>query len=301
MDRKTLFLVHTRCRPLVFNFEIMTFQPSDSELIVETAAEPLQQILKKAAGVQRSTATLVEEPKAPTPQAAPFHPVDRQPLALLTILDDGRSETGEVVRIRQSGFSIGREQGDLRIPFDQDMSAKHLELRCQQQNGIYRWYLIDLNSTNGTFLRGFRASLSRDTELLLGSRRYLFQLPVMPDLSEVEEIRGTKAYQAPTPGQLQQMHPRLTEVGVNHLPQTFTFNSHDVVIGRSQNCNISIEDDPCLNPRHARFYKDDNDRWMISDMKSDNGVWIRIRKMPLDQHAQFQIGQQRFLFQPKIV
>jgi hypothetical protein len=37
---------------------------------------------------------------------------------------------------------------------------------------------------------------------------------------------------------------------------------------------------------------------MIDDQKSLNGVWIRIKKFAMDKPAEFQLGQQRFRFQP---
>ncbi len=57
----------------------------------------------------------------------PYRPVNRPPVALLTILDDGSTTTGETVRIREPVCLIGRTEGSVGIPHDQSMSSRHAE------------------------------------------------------------------------------------------------------------------------------------------------------------------------------
>lgn len=267
----------------------------DDEPIMQTVSEPLQQILQRAV-------TAKSKPKAPAkPQTMLFRPVNRQPLAMLTVLDDGSREQGETIRIRSSRFAIGREKGDVTIPFDTDISGTHAELRCQRQKGKFRWFLIDSGSRNGTFLRIYRASLSREMELLLGSRRYLFQLPEHRDEEQETKALRTQAFEAPSRAMMEQLLPRLVETGIDpDEARSFSISGGETVIGAESSCQIPIDNDPFLSPKHARFYQDERGRWMIDDRKSHNGVWIRVKRMALDQSAEFQIGQQRFRFQPKI-
>src|SRR6056297_120007 len=172
---------------------------SGDEPIIQTVAEPVQELLKrqaaledegrpKAAPPQTDGSGSAKKPRTKSSKTVLFRPTGRQPLALLTILDDGQREQGEKIRIRDSRVTIGREKGSVTIPFDADISSQHAELRCQQVKGKSRWYLVDLNSTNGTFLRAYRARLSRDMELICGSRRYRFQLP-----GDGEQLTETKA------------------------------------------------------------------------------------------------------------
>lgn len=174
----------------------------DDGMVVQTTREPLQQILKDAASGQA-----LEKPQSNRTPAKQktlvFRPINRQPVAKLIVLDDGSREHGEEIHIRQSVFMIGREKGDLKIPFDRDISSQHAELRCHQQDGKFRWYLIDHQSRNGTFLRAYKATLSCDAELIMGSRRYLFKLPESPGETVDAQIRETYAYQAPTEQQLE--------------------------------------------------------------------------------------------------
>ncbi|XZE56100.1 FHA domain-containing protein [Planctomycetaceae bacterium SH139] len=272
---------------------------TEEEPVIQTVAEPLQQYLQKQAAHPSAPAN--KETTAQSPQVRVFRPIHRQPLAMLTILDDGSREEGEAIRIRDSRFTIGREKGELTVPFDSDISSSHAELRCQKQKGRYRWYLIDRKSTNGTFVRAFRASLSRESELILGGRRYLFQLPEPGNEAVETEALQTQAYRAPSRTMLEQFVPRLTETGVpEENAQTFSIGG-ETFLGADQRCQITIDSDPFIGPRHARFYQNETERWMIEDQKSVNGVWIRVKRFAMDKQTEFQLGQQRFRFQPEVV
>ena len=260
--------------------------------MIQTVAEPLQQYLKETQ--QQEPAGQPARSDAPLP----YRPANRQPLAGLTVLDDGSREEGETIRIRDSKFVIGREKGDLSIPFDGDMSGNHAELRCQKQKGRFRWFLIDRKSTNGSFVRAVRASLSRETELIIGGRRYLFQLPEPgKDVVDTAAVQ-TQAYRAPSRSMIEQFVPQLIECGVSDENAKSFAIGGEVYVGGDSRCQITIEDDPFINPRHARLYQDETERWMIEDQKSLNGVWIRVKKFAMDKQTEFQLGQQRFLFQP---
>ena len=268
-------------------------QETEEEPILQTIAEPLQQVLQQAAAL-----ALKKDTKSPA-KTLPFRPSNRQPLATLTILNDESREEGETVYIRNSRIVIGREKGDVTIPFDVDISGQHAELRCQRHKGKFRWYLRDLSSTNGTFVRGFRASLSRETELMIGSRRYLFQLPNHLDDRDETQPLQTQAFQSPSPTMMENFQPRLVETGTKKKSaHSFSIAGNEASIGGNADCEIVIDNDPFLSPQHARLYQDERGRWMIDDRKSLNGVWIRIKRMALDQKAEFQLGQQRFRFQP---
>lgn len=265
---------------------------TENEPVIQTVAEPLQQYLKEAQPT--APARQQERPDSPLP----YRPANRQPLALLTVLDDGSREEGETIRIRDSKFVIGREKGDLSIPFDADLSGLHAELRCQKQKGRFRWFLIDRRSTNGSFVRAVRASLSRETELIIGGRRYLFQLPEPGKEVADTDVLQTQAYRAPTRTMLEQFVPQLIETGVSgEAAATFSIGG-EVFIGGDSRCQVPIKDDPFINPKHARLYQDETERWMIEDQKSLNGVWIRVKKFAMDKQTEFLLGQQRFVFRP---
>ncbi len=268
----------------------------NDDQIIETTEEPLQQYLKEQAGVSASNAS-----KKSNKTVQPFRPINRQPLALLTALDDGSREQGETIRIRTSKFTIGREKGDFTVPFDGDISGRHVELRCQKINDRFRWYLFDLKSRNGTFIRAVRSSLFRNTEVILGGRRYLFQLPASNE--QLPETQGlqTQSYRAPTRSVLEQFTPQLIELGVrDREPNSNAIGGEEVLLGADDRCQVKIDGDALLSPKHVRFFQDKRKRWMIEDQKSLNGVWVRINKFAMERPTEFQLGQQRFRFQPSI-
>ena len=101
-------------------------------------------------------------------------------MALLCIVDDG-SEEGEWLRLRGDQFVIGRSDGHLIIPHDTMMSSRHAELVRKHEGGKYRWYLNDLHSTNGAFVRIGKAALQHDQELLIGTTRFRFEAAALAD------------------------------------------------------------------------------------------------------------------------
>ena len=119
-------------------------------------------------------------PPAPPPavakSASPFRPTARPPIALLTVFDDGRTD-GEVIRLREARFHIGRTEGDLRIPLDGRMSARHVEITYQNVGGLHRWVVTDLQSTHGLYVRVSRTVLADKAEFLVGNGRYRFEAP----------------------------------------------------------------------------------------------------------------------------
>ena len=134
---------------------------------------------------------------APPPQSAarsavPYRPTARPPVAILTVFDDGKTD-GEVIRIRDHRFIIGRAEGDLCIPLDGRMSARHVEITHQVVGGLHRWVVTDLQSTHGMFVRVSRTALADKAEFLVGNGRYRFDAPVVdagPTIDHVTDQPG---------------------------------------------------------------------------------------------------------------
>ncbi len=58
---------------------------------------------------------------------AMFRPRQRAAIPQLLVLDDSQ-RSAETIRIRKSPFRIGRQEGDLIIPLDSQLSASHAEI-----------------------------------------------------------------------------------------------------------------------------------------------------------------------------
>ena len=217
---------------------------------------------------------------------------------MLTIFDDGKSE-GEVVRIRESRFVIGRVDGDLRIPIDTRISSKHAEITCQEVAGAYRWVVTDLQSTNGTFIRIGRTILSDKSEFLVGGGRYVYEgLQVDASLTSELSVRTGSNQTVGWGGAPSAVKPpTLTEIVGNEIAGRTILSKSEYWIGADAGCEIRRADDPYCDERHARLFRDAKGVWQIENNRSLNGLWLRMPQAAVEPQLQFQLGEQRFRIQ----
>jgi pSer/pThr/pTyr-binding forkhead associated (FHA) protein len=222
-----------------------------------------------------------------------FRPVRRPPMALLSVLDDGR-EDGEWVRLRTPRFVIGRTEGDLVIAHDSMMSSRHAEITRQLEKDRYRWYLTDLESTNGSYLKIASVVLKHGQEVLIGSHRLRFNAaPPGAVVSPGDSATQTQGWQPVAPDVLV---PSLIEITTQGEGQRYFLHNLDNWIGRDGGqCSVVLANDPLVDLRHARLHRDPKGRWRLDNNKSRNGTWLRIDKVLLDGTSHFLLGEQRFL------
>ena len=260
------------------------------------SAEDIRQAIQSArksppSANEHPRETAVESQTSSTTQS--FRPRNRPPMAVLCVRFD-EEDTGEELAVFTSPFVIGRVEGNLVIEHDSEISGRHAELIRVFDNGRHYWQLHDLKSTNGTFVRAAVALLKDQQEILLGGRRYRFELE--------SEVSDPAKSHSPTTRKVQQGLARpvqkplavLVEVGDTTEENRFAVTATEHWIGRdSRLCSIVL-DDPMVSPRHARLYRDKQNRWLLANAKSLNGVWLRVNRIDLGNTAQFQLGEQRF-------
>jgi pSer/pThr/pTyr-binding forkhead associated (FHA) protein len=245
----------------------------------------------------------VTPPGAQAPAAGPAEveaqaerPVLRPPLGMLCVLDDGKHD-GEWVRLRADRTVIGRTEGDVRIPHDGLVSGRHAEIVRQCVQNGYRWFLVDLQSTNGTFVRVSSTFLRHHNEVLIGSGRYRFEAA---GAAAAVDPPGTppQATQPWSGAPVRALVPSLVEITPTGPVNRFMLTLPEYWIGReAPACPIARPDDVLANARHARLYRDARGQWHIENNKSLNGVWLRVTEpMPLGSGCQFRLGEQRFIF-----
>lgn len=275
---------------------------------VMESVEEIRSLSRRAATVREAAppATVRESALAqPGPvargavAAEPFRPVERPPIALLTVIDDG-DETGETVRIRAGTFVIGRVDGDLVIPHDGGISGRHAEIVRRPEGGQFRWSLRDLQSTNGTFVRAANVILHPDQEVLIGRGRFRFDPPgaaAVPTPPPQPGAAGvTRKWQAVAPQDLAALsRPSLVELTPQGEGRRFPLNDPENWVGRAPDQCSVVLDDPTVDPRHARAYRDAKGRWLLENARSVNGLWVRVQEIAIDRGGQFQCGEQRFL------
>jgi pSer/pThr/pTyr-binding forkhead associated (FHA) protein len=237
------------------------------------------------------------EPQQKSDAAQPFRPVFRPPVAVLEICDDGRDE-GELIRIRAESLTIGRSSADLLIAHDSQISSTHARISRRLIQAAYQWFLTDLNSTNGTFIRVAKVTLTDGQLILLGSHRYLFravQLPAaLPEPADGARNQ-TRGWQQITPADIGRLTPALVRLHPDGTEQTYPLDREDLIIGQSSDaCQLVIADDPAVSSVHARIRRSDDGRFIIENKNSRNGVWLGISEQRLQNNAYFQLGEQRF-------
>jgi pSer/pThr/pTyr-binding forkhead associated (FHA) protein len=232
------------------------------------------------------------------PDSQAFRPCMRPPMALLHVLDDGE-DSGEILRIRANSYVIGRVEGNLTIPHDSAMSGQHAEISRRFENGEHCWYLKDLSSTNGTFVRASTILLNHEQELLVGSHRFRFEAPPPsgPAPSIDSMVNATRKLEAmPASRAYAGIQPMLVDISPALSGSRFPLSEQETWIGRDPiQCSVVI-DDPMAERKHARVFRDERKRWVIANARSRNGLWARIQEVNLGRGAYFQCGEQRFLF-----
>lgn len=235
-------------------------------------------------------------PPVPEKPADSFRPTIRPASCTLTVFDDGKAE-GENIRVRSARFVIGRTQGDLLLPLDEQVSSQHVEITLQVVEGERRWVVTDLQSTNGLFVRVSRTVLQDKSEFLIGKGRYRFEQaglqsdPTVDHAAYEGEATGTQAWggNLPVP-----QGPSLVEVLPGGTGNRMMLRNAEYWIGTHPSCGIGRPDDPFTDARHARVFRDAKKAWNVQNNKSLNGLWFKMSQLIVDEGCMFQIGEQRF-------
>lgn len=208
-------------------------------------------------------------PPAPVlPEAEPYRPTLRPPLALLHVVDDGRDD-GETIRLRGGRLVIGRTAGDVTVEHDISMSSPHAALERTPDGG---WRLADLGSAGGTFVRVLAARLHPGSCLRLGATRFRFDIAAGLEPCLVELVPEGD--------------------GLRHACRSAV-----TTIGRRGGGGDVAISDRFVSPLHAEL-RHAADGWWIEN-RGLNGLWVQIDgPVRLACPSQFQCGEQRFVFVP---
>lgn len=224
-----------------------------------------------------------------------FRPTLRPPTPVLVICDDGL-ESGESVRIRKECFVIGRTEGDVTIPHDSQISSRHAEVRRSFGREKFRWSLVDLGSTNGTYVRVGTAVLAHGQEFIVGSSRLRFENQPAEDAAPPQTSgneQGTRFWQQPV---ADGKCPSLVELVSTGTGGRFLLDRGENWLGKDAgHCQIVLSADPLVSARHARLRRQEDGRWVLENNKSVNGVWLRVDQISFKGVCRFMLGEQRFV------
>ena len=252
-------------------------------------------ILESDDEIRRAQEMLREQRDAATPKKErPFRPLLRPPVADLTVCDDGRN-SGEVIRIRDEQFVVGRTEGDLVLPFDELLSSRHFAINRHHVKGSWRWVVTDLQSRNGLFFRILKAPLNPGTQFLIGSGCYEYQVvqQASPETSTLDprQAETQKFLAAAKPGT-----GYITEVIKDGIGARMTLEKQSYRIGSSTENDFIRSNDRFTKSVHATLTRSERGTWVLENAGSFNGVWISLPQLSVRKggRCDFQAGEQRF-------
>jgi len=210
---------------------------------------------------------------------------------LVAILKDGSE--GQTYPLSTETTELGRKEGNILLPDDPYLSPRHA--RLSSQNG--RYFLKDLASTNGIFIRiREKSRLHHSDIVLIGQQVLRFDV-----LEEAERglgpasQHGTLVFGTPEGSCIARLC-QLTTEGI--VRDVYHLRRQEVVIGR-EGPDIVFPDDPFMSRKHAKISYDGGSRsFILEDLGSFNGTSLRFRgERELQSGDQFRVGNHLFLFE----
>ncbi len=226
----------------------------DADLPPGTELESNEEIERARAEIRRQEASAAASKRGQgVREEQPYRPTVRPPMAILIMCDDGEN-SGEVFRLRGDRFIIGRTEGDLLIPDDEQVSSRHVALTRQVVSGETRWVVTDLQSRNGLFVRVGKAPLGHQSEVLIGSGRYRLDImqQAVPETAAFLPEYGnstTRAFESNLPLGSE----ILTELSSRGTGARYILQQDHYWFGSDPDCEICRSEDPFVSGKHARF------------------------------------------------
>ena len=209
---------------------------------------------------------------------------------LTTILEDGTD--GPVYSLEADPTDLGREEGGIVLPNDPYLSPRHARFFRRGST----WFVRDLDSLNGIFVRLARPASLVDGDLLLAGLQVLkFAL-----VSGAEQAlgpakqHGTLLFGSPIFPRYARLCQRTVE-GVTR--NVFYLHKNETTVGRESG-DIVFTDDPFLSRRHLVIRRDTaRGTFTVEDLGSVNGTYLAIHgEVALENGAQIRLGQHLFRF-----
>ena len=210
----------------------------------------------------------------------------KQYSSILTI--ETPSGSKEKVRLRQEEATIfGRSKGDIILD-DSEISSTH----CQIYFSGGEHYILDMNSTNGTFVNDVRiikCKLKHNDIVTLGQSSILFQkhkktasaqqIPLTSKkIHAKERSRVTDDFLADSsiredpPPQIQ-----ITATYQDGSNDVLVFAQEELYIGRASSFGKFDQDDQ-ISRKHLRIRISANNEVFVEDQGSTNGIYINDKK-----------------------
>jgi pSer/pThr/pTyr-binding forkhead associated (FHA) protein len=125
-------------------------------------------------------------------------PAPRAPLATLEVISSGMLR-GTIMEVRSPLSHIGRGAHNDIIVADESVSDSHAKLQRREDG----WYVVDMGSTNGTYVGGRRiqgeAPLIGAPDVRFGGVKFIFRVPEGANEGGASATRAIAAFKLETP------------------------------------------------------------------------------------------------------
>jgi len=217
-------------------------------------------------------------------------PSDDAPARLSVVRQDG--SIGDIHRLESASVDIGRALVGIQLATDRFVSPRHARVTREASD----YYLSDLESVNGVFLRLRSESLLRHGDrVLLGSEWLKFEQLEATELGEARSSREDTDIYGST---ARPWYARLTQHTVEGVARnTYILFAEETVVGRETG-DIVFTSDSFMSRRHALFRRDSSaGGFTLRDLGSSNGTYLGIRgRVLLQQGDHIRVGQHLFRF-----
>jgi pSer/pThr/pTyr-binding forkhead associated (FHA) protein len=280
-------LLYTERPPIVSN----TLASNERTDVVPPVPRPAASAPDVFELVQRPEPMRSSTPDMTFPSRSHRPAVGGAPVAHLAVISQDGS-TGQTYWIEQGSVDIGREEGDIRLATDRFVSPRHARVYARGST----FYLRDLNSLNGVFLRVRESEALKDADqILLGSEVLRFGLlrDSEQGLGAANE-RGTDVYGSPARPRYACLCERTVEGAYRNV---FYISSDETVIGREFG-DLVFTADSFMSRRHASVHRDPTaGTFTLRDLGSSNGTYLAIRgEVELREGDHLRVGQHLFRF-----
>lgn len=206
----------------------------------------------------------------------------------LLIEDDEGGQTA--VSLIRDEITIGRKEGNTIRLTDRNVSRRHGRIVREDD----RIYIEDVEARYGIKKNGVqidqRAQFSEGDVVLIGDYRLTLEPEAQSGDDEDEDSQEDSPAPPEKPDELasdqeQGFSPReetqvmpalaakLVVISSNFAGEEFELNRDEMVVGRSEDCDIII-DHRSVSSRHAKLVREDSTNYKIIDLDSKNGVIV---------------------------
>ena len=197
--------------------------------------------------------------------------------------DDGRSTVVPLERLAREEISIGRKEGNSIRLTERNVSRQHAKL-VRRAGEVY----IEDSSRYGTRMNGQRIHeptvLANGDILLIGDYQLAFEIDPSMEMPATREAEGSPAASGDVTSLVSldtvaaaeaagdRKFPRLVAVSTQLAGTTYTIDSDEVVLGRTDDNDIVV-DHRSVSKSHAKLTRS-GDQWTVTDKGSANGIKV---------------------------